>query len=404
MAAFDYVAMNPEGQRKKGIVQADTDRHARQLIREQGLYPVSVESEQNSSVATNKLPFNRAHLSHLELSEFTRQFAVLLEAGIPIDEALSALASQPGQPRVKRSALKLRSLLMEGYSLSDAMAQQPGVFSRLYRSMVSAGEQSGALGAVLGRLADYLDSSRTLKNNIRMALAYPLILTLVALGVIFVLMSYVVPKIVEQFNHASQSLPALTELLISISAFLNQNWIYLLLLTGSGCLLFMAALRNQRFCYLLDRSLLKLPVFRSYIALIGFARLSRTLSILLSSGINLLDALKVAVQVVGNAALREQLVQVHDQVKQGASLTSAFHRLQTPPMLMCLIENGERSGELEPAFNRAANMMESALEERIKFALTLFEPLLILVMGGCVLGIVLAILLPIIELNNMTLM
>jgi len=404
MAAFDYVAVNSAGQRSKGIVQAETGRHARQLIRERGLYPVSVQSEQTHSVSTSPFTFNRGHLSHLELAEFTRQFAVLLEAGIPIDEALSALASQSGQPRVTRCALKLRSLLMEGHSLSEAMAQQPGIFSRLYRSMVSAGEQSGALGGVLERLADYLDSSRALKNNIRMALAYPLILSVVALGVIFVLMSYVVPKIVEQFNHASQSLPALTELLISISAFLNQYWIYLLLIIAAVCLLFMAALRNQRFCYLLDRGLLTLPVFRHYVALIGFARLSRTLSILLSSGINLLDALKVAVQVVGNGALREQLLQVHEQVKQGGSLASGFQRLNTPPMLMCLIENGERSGELEPAFNRAANMMETSLEERIKFALTLFEPLLILVMGGCVLGIVLAILLPILELNNMTLM
>jgi general secretion pathway protein F len=403
MAAFDFVAISPEGQRSKGVVQADSSRHARQLIRERGLYPVTVESERQSNASGFNPFLSRLQLSHLELSEFTRQFAVLLEAGIPIDEALAALASQSGQTRVKRCALRLRSLLMEGHSLSDAMGQQPRVFSRLYRAMVSAGEQSGALGAVLERLADYLDSSRSLKNNIRMALAYPLILSVVAVGVIFVLMSYVVPKIVDQFNHANQSLPALTELLINISQFLNQYWMLLLLMLAFIILCFGLALKNTAFSYRLDQFLLNMPLLRHYIGLISFARLARTLNILLSSGINLLDALRVSVQVVNNVVMREQLLRVHAQVEQGAPLAKALSAMQTPPMLMCLIENGERSGRLESAFGRAASMMESSLEERIKFALTLFEPLLILVMGGCVLGIVLAILLPILELNNMTL-
>ncbi|WP_415882121.1 type II secretion system inner membrane protein GspF [Neptuniibacter sp. QD34_54] len=402
MAAFDYVAINPTGDKERGVIQADSERHARQLIREQGLYPVTIALGKIKAV--KGITLHRSSLNHLELTEFTRQFAVLLEAGIPIDEALLALSSQQSHIRVKRCALGLRSLLMEGHSLSDAMAQQPAVFSRLYRSMVAAGEQSGALSAVLERLADYLESSRALKSSIRMALAYPAILTLVAVGVIFVLMSYVVPKIVDQFNHAGQTLPALTEFLIVVSRFLNDYWMAILAVIALGLVLLGWCLKYESVRYKIDSLFLRLPILRRYLTLIAFARLSRTLAILLSSGINLLDALKVATQVIENRVLRDQLSDIHEQVKQGASIAKAFDTTEAPPMFRCLVENGEKSGELASSFKRAAVMMEGTLEERIKMALTLFEPLLILIMGGCVLAIVLAILLPILELNNMTLM
>jgi len=402
MAAFDYIALKADGKKHKGVIEADNDVAARQLLREQGYAPVKVKGAHQKTAAA---AWFQPSLSGAALADFTRQFAVLLQAGIPIDEALTAQARQTHVRRLQRVALGLRADLLEGLSLSDAMARQPGTFNELYRAMVAAGEQSGALGEVLERLADHLDSSRELKSSIQLALVYPMVLTTVAITVIAVLMAYVVPKIVAQFDRSQQALPFITELMITISSFLQQHWQLMLIALLSLFILGRILLRQAAVAEWLDERCLQLPVIRQFVTTVSFARLARTLHILLSSGIELLDAMAVASQVVTNKGLARRLSVVATQVSEGQGLAVALQKLgHTPVMLQCMVDSGERSGELASMFGRAAGMMENNLKNRIRFALTVFEPILILVMGGIVLTIVMAILLPILELNNMTLL
>lgn len=411
MAAYDYVALNQKGRRLTGVVQADSEYQARNLLREQSLLPVEVQSNITSS--DQKGPGQRlttylnpsAGMSNIQLVAFSRHLAILISSGIPVADALEAVAAQQTRPRSRRVILEIRSSILEGYSLSDSFAAYPGVFSPLFITMVKAGEQAGALGSVLERLADFLESRREFQSNIRAALVYPAVLTLVSVLVIALLMAYVVPKIVSQFDHVGQMLPFATRVLIEISSILSAYgvWIALgvfLIVTSFRWILTWPAIRSKW-----HRLQLKTPGLKFFVLASDYARLTRTMEILLDSGLPALPSLKVSSGTMTNTALLHQITDVAQKVEEGQSLSQAFQEVNDcPPLLVCMIANGEQTGELVQMFRRIASLLENDLRSTIKISLALFEPLLILMMGGTVLFIVMSILLPILELNNMTML
>lgn len=399
MAVYKYQALTQEGKKVSGTQQADSDRQARFQLLERQLVPVSVKI-QGGSDASGKGRLRR-RLSTRVLANFTRQFAVLINSGLTVDEALLAISEQKLSGDIQKIARQIREKVLEGNSLSDAVRQQ-NCFGVLYETMILAGEKSGSLGNILQRLADFVEESHALVNNVRMAIAYPFILVLISVASISVLMAYVVPKIIEQFDRSKDNLPLITEVLIWISDFLST---YYLLIIGA-VVLFAVSLRllvrQPRAQFMIHRWILSVPFFSHMSVLVNFARYTRTLDILMSSGLNLTDALGISEQTVRNRVIRAELMQVNTQVKEGLGFGTALAEVtHIPPVVLYMLANGERSGELPLMFQRVAGMLETEFSAKVKMALTIFEPLLILLMGLIVLFIVMAILLPILELNNM---
>lgn len=401
MAAFDYTAMDTQGRKKKGVLHAESERFARAALREQKLLPICVQRSEQDGIKPAPFRITR-RIGNAELADFTRQFAVLVESGIPVDEALDTVARQQQALRIKRFALGLRADILEGLSLSDALSRQHFSFEPIYPAMVMAGERSGSLGPVMIRLADHLDGKRELDQHIRNALVYPAVLIAVAVSIIALLMAYVVPKVTSQFERADQALPWMTEFLILLSDGL-RDYGFFVLLTCAGLLLSVKiAMRKERARAGYERTLFRLPGVHTFLCSIGSARLARSMDIMLSSGMPVLDALEVSSASVGNAEFRRQIEHATERISEGQSMSDEFSKLAfLPPLLVSMVGNGERSGELAKMFSRAATILEQSVASRIKLMLTLFEPFLILIMGGIVLFIVMAILLPILELNNM---
>lgn len=407
MAAFNYQALTASGRNRSGVVEADSARQARALLREQGLLPTAVEAAALSESTSPEdsrgwLRFERA-LPAREVALFTRQLATLVDSGLPLEEALHALSRQTSSQRLKSRVLAVRGRILEGYSLAAALGDYPRSFGELYRAMVMAGEESGHLAGVLLRLADHGERLQQIRNRVQVALIYPVLLTLVALGVILLLMIYVVPKVVRQFEHADQTLPLLTRQLIFISDGLQAHG--LVIFAGLGLLILLSRLllldEGRRLYW--HRLQLRLPVVRTFVLGQQSLQFARTLAILVGSGLDLLQSLRVAAGPLTNLALRRAVQESARRVREGSSLSRALEASGPfPPLLVYMIANGEKSGELEKMLEKAAENQQNEFETRVSWLLGLFEPLLILVMGAVVLGIVLAILLPILELNNLT--
>lgn len=403
MTAFNYRALTREGKTSKGLIEADSPRQARTLLRDRGLMPTLVEEVGQGQTGSGRTFRLERQLAGRDVALFTRQLATLLDSGLPLEEALYAITRQTDNARLKSIVLSVRGRILEGHNLASALSEYPRSFNELYRAMVTAGEESGHLNEVLLRLAEYGERLQMIRGKMQVALIYPVILTQVAIGVIALLMTYVVPKVVEQFTYAEQTLPLLTRILIVISDGLQQ-WGAAILAALVGMALFCYWwLSNTKRRSAWHRLQMKLPVIRTFVNGQQSLQFARTLAILVGSGLDLLQGLKVAAGPMTNLYLKQAVKKASRLVREGCSLSRALEQSGPfPPLLVYMIANGEQSGELERMLEKAAEAQETEFETRISWLLGLFEPVLILVMGVIVLGIVLAILLPILELNNLT--
>ncbi len=404
MSAFRYKALNLEGRLIKGVLEADSERHLRAQLRAQQLRPVEVLGVEMKVAKgpRSRFVFFKSGLSGSELALITRQLATLVASALPLDECLQAAAEQTRKPSIKSILLEVRSRVSEGYTLASGMAQYPQAFGEMYRAMVHAGEQAGQLAPVLEQLAAYTENRQLTAQKLKLALIYPFVLMGVAVSVVAALMVFVVPELVSIFTHTKKELPPLTVGLIATSDFLRNWGAYLLVgfvLSGIGLRRLLQEPRRQLAWHQL---LLRLPGIGRVLTGIDTARFSSTLSILMASGVPLLDALHIAGSVMSNRELQQAATKVAVNVKEGSSLNKALSQgAFFPPMMVHMVASGEVSGELEVMLERSAVNQERELEMTLGTVMGLFEPLMVILMGGVVLLIVLAILLPIFDLNTM---
>ena len=396
MPTYRYQAVDLAGRTLKASLQAESERHARQLLREQGLFARQLQVQGNAQV----LP-RRQRVSRAQLCELTRQLATLTGAGIALVDALATLERQLVEPALRNLLVGVRGALAEGLGLARSLARQGGVFSTLYCALVEAGERSGRLAQVLERLADHLEQVQRQQHKARTALIYPCVLMGVSLAVVVGLMSFVVPRLTEQFAHSGQSLPLITRLLIGASEALLLAGPWLLGAAVLGAAGAARLLRRPHWCLRRDDLLLRLPRVGALLRVLESARLSRSLAILVGSGVPLLEALQVATATLENRRIRLALERVQVDVQGGVSLHRALDASgQFPPMLLNMVASGEASGTLPDMLERVADNQERGFARQVDLLLALFEPLMILLMGAVVLFIVLAVLLPIMQLNQ----
>ena len=402
MGAFEFTALDARGREQKGVLEGDAPRQIRQQLREKGWMPLSVQEVIQRETRSKKQISLRRGVSATDLALITRQLATLVRAGLPLEECLKAVAQQTEKSRLKSMLLGVRSRVMEGHTLAMGLADFPHVFPELYRSTVEAGEQSGHLERVLERLADYTENRQQMRQKIQLALFYPALLTTVAILVVVGLMTYVVPQVVQVFENIGQNLPALTRILIAISDFLRENGLTILLLIVAGSVAFVYLMKRDGPRRQFQRLVMRMPLAGRLEKGMNTARFARTFSILMASGVPVLEAMRISAQVMSNLPMRDAVDEATDRVREGASIHAALEKSgYFPPMTVHLVASGEASGKLEEMLERAAINQEREIETLIAAMLGLFEPMLILVMGGVVLIIVLAILLPIFDLNQL---
>jgi general secretion pathway protein F len=402
MGAFEYVAMDQSGKRSKGLLEGDTPKHVRQILRDRKLYPVSVTEVAQKEARRQRSFSLRRGLSSAELALITRQLASLSQSGLPLEEALLAVAQQNDQPRTKSILLGVRAKVMEGHALADGLREFPQAFPELYCATVAAGEQSGHLDVVLERLADYTEARQELRQQVTNALVYPIALVVMAVGIISFMLATVVPKIVGVFENTNAELPGLTLGLIATSDFLRAYWPFLIIAFIAFGWLAWWVLQKEGPRRRFHRTLLRLPIISRLTRGVNTARFTRTLSILAGSGVPILESLRISGEVVENLPMREAISEATIRVREGASISKSLAASKLfPPMMIHLISSGEAGGRLEEMLSRAASGQEREVDGLIATLLGILQPLLIVIMGAIVLTIVLAILLPIFEINNL---
>ena len=398
MQAYEYQALTETGATARGVIQADSARSARSQLRDRGLIPLEVqeveESQRRSGAGLGGQGRERALL--------LRQMSALLAAGLPLEEVLSVLVEQAEQSRSRRQLGAIRARVMEGQSLSAAMAEQPRLFPPLFSASVAAGERAGALDGVLDRLATFAEQREEMRRSFSLALVYPVVLTVIAIAVVWGLIGFVVPRVVGVFEQASRELPLLTRSLLALSEFIaGWGWLVLIVLAALaiGSIL---ALRQPDLRLRFDGWLLRVPVLGRLARSRETATLTRTLAILVTSAVPLVDALRVAGEVIGNLRIRADVASAGAQVREGVSLTQSLGRFEwLPPMARRLLAGGERSGELAPMLEQAARLQERELQTASQLLLAVLQPALILAVGLVVLYIVLAIMLPIMSMSQL---
>lgn len=407
MPAFEYEALDGAGKRARGFLNADSEVAARRELRRRNLAPLKVgrsDEKAASSGLTTGSPWPAKALSRRDLMVFTRQLASLIEAGIPVEEALGLLARQAENPMVRRIVSAARSRVQEGGRLAEALGDHPRSFPAVYRAMVAAGESAGGLGLVLNRLAEYLEKSAEIRGKMQAALIYPAALGVTAFGVVAILIVFIVPQIAEQFDGTGVELPMPTQVLIGLSGVLQQyGWLLLagFLALGLGAML---ALRSEAVRLRRDHWMRRLPLTGGWTRDMEAARFARTMAILIQSGAVLPDALRASARAAGNGAFAETLGRVVNDVETGTGLSEALRRHDWfPGLLVHMVAAGERSGALGDMFERAAKQLEQDTDGRTSLALNLLEPAIIITMGVIVTGIILSILLPILQLNTLAL-
>lgn len=406
MAAFSYRALNPAGKTIKGVLEGDSERQIRGQLRSQQLKPLVVRSvAEKEAVETSRrgLFSGSVRLNSKELSLITRQLASLVQSGLPLDETLQVAARQSRKEGIKGLLLQVRSRVVEGRSLAQALSEHPKSFDHMYRAMVRAGESAGFLGQILERLADYTESSQHTKQRLQMAMVYPLVLLGVSVSVIGILMAFVVPDLIGIFENSERELPLLTNILIAVSDFVS-SWRGLVSLIACilGAVLFKVWLRDDKNRMRWHRFLLRVPVINGVLVQADSTRFSATLAILLSSGVPLLEALKIAGEVLSNLVLRSSSQDVALAVQEGSSLSRALDRAKVfPPLLVQMVASGEANGTLPDQLNHTARNQDRELEMMLGTTLGLLEPFTVVFMGLIVTLIVLAILLPIFDINKL---
>jgi general secretion pathway protein F len=401
MGAFEYTALDTAGREQNGVVEGDTVKHVRQILRDRQLLPVSV-AEVRVGEAKRQSGFSlRRGVSAADLSLLTRQLATLVKAGLPLEEALLAVSQQSEKPRVQSIMLGVRGKVMEGHTLADGLAEFPKVFPEIYRSTVAAGESSGRLDGVLERLADYTENREVTRQKVLGAMLYPIVLSIVCFGIVTGMMVYVVPKVIEVFEASKGKLPLATQVLIAVSEFLRNWGIYLLIGIILAIFAFYTWLKNTDNRRRFHRLQLRMPLLGRLVRGFNTARFTRTFSILTASAVPVLEAMRIAGEVVTNLPMRDAVGAAAARVREGAPIgrSLAASRL-FPPMTVHLISSGESSGELDSMLERAATNQERELDSMMGALVGLLGPLLIVVMGLFVMGIVFAMLMPIFEMNN----
>jgi len=404
VAVYEYRGLDGAGRIAKGIIDADSPRLARAKLRRSGIFPTEIMTDRHTKksvaegVSIGEL-FTRVRIQ--DISIMTRQMATLVGAGLPIVEALNALIDQTENARLKKVITQVRESVNEGSSLADAMSRFPKVFSELYVNMINAGESSGALDIILKRLADFMENQVILKNKVLSTLSYPIILALVGIAILSFLLVYVVPKVVRIFDELQQALPIPTLVLISVTDFLRDYWWVLLVVIGGSMLALRQYVATENGHRNYDRMILKLPITGKLLRIIVTTRFARTLAILLNSGIPLLQSMDIARAVVDNAVISEAIESAKEGIREGESIAEPLRRSNIfPSMVTHMIAVGEKTGELEQMLFKVSEAYDNEVETIISRMTTLLGPFVILVLGGIVLFIVLAILLPMFEMNQ----
>ena len=397
MSAFQYQALNAKGQTAKGVIEADSERHARQLLREQGLIPTALHNKKQRDDLKRQ-----DKLKADELCLFTRQLATLLTAGIPIDEALRGVAEQAEMDKTRQLIIALRAKVMEGYGLAQSMAEFPKAFPTLYRATLAAGEHTGRLDLILEKLADYTENQQRIRQKIQQALIYPSVMILVSVIIIGFLLAFVVPNIVDVFSSSGQILPGMTLALIYISHGVKQFGVVFLLVIILGVMLFKQQLKNPKALLKWHRFLLRLPILSFLIKTVNVARYIHTFGILFSAGASVLETMNVAASLVNNLLMKQAFIKASVEVNQGTAIHLAIKKTGfLRPMALNLIASGEKSGQLASMMERAAIQLDNEVKSLVDTALTLLEPMIILLMGAVVLFIVLSTLLPIFSMEQL---
>ncbi|WP_199610508.1 type II secretion system inner membrane protein GspF [Flocculibacter collagenilyticus] len=402
MAAFEYKALDAAGKTKKGVLEADAAKQVRQQLRDLGLTPLEVNEASQRERNQASFTLFKPRISPADLALITRQIATLVQSSLPIESALYAVAEQCDKPRLKSMMMAVRSKVVEGYSLAEGLAEFPHVFDNLFCAMVAAGEKSGHLDAVLERLADYTEQRQHMRSAMMQALLYPLILTVFAIGVVSILLTAVVPKVIGQFEHMGQALPASTQFLISASDFLQAYGLFILAFIVIVIVAIQQALKKPKARLWFDEKMLSMPVMGKVSKGLNTARFARTLSILTSSAVPLLEGMRISGNVLANEYIKQSIMEASHRVREGSALKTSLEQTKLfPPMMLHMIASGEKSGELEQMLARAADNQDKEFETMVNVALKIFEPVLVAFMAGMVLFIVMAILQPILALNNL---
>lgn len=404
MAAFEYKALDERGRHKKGVLEGDHARQVRQRLKEQGLVPVEVVETRAKSAKSQSsgLSLSQRGISTPDLALLTRQLSTLVQSGMPLEECLRAVSEQSEKARIRNMLAAVRSKVTEGYTLADSMADYPHIFDGLFRSMVAAGEKSGHLDSVLERLADYAENRQKMRSKLLQAMLYPIVLVVFAVGIVAFLLAAVVPKIVGQFVQMGQELPQSTRFLLAASDFI-QDWGLILLIVILLLIYLVRWLLSKPDIRLRwDQRVIHMPLIGKISRGLNTSRFARTLSICTSSAIPILDGMRVAVDVMSNQYVKQQVRIAAENVREGASLRKALDQTKLfPPMMLHMIASGEQSGELESMLTRAADNQDTSFESTVNIALGIFTPALIALMAGLVLFIVMATLMPILEMNNL---
>lgn len=400
MGAFEYTALDKRGREKRGVLEGDAPRQIRGQLRKKGLTPLDVREVADRG-SRSLFNFERG-ISTTDLCLFTRQLATLAHAGLPMEEALKAVAEQTEGERVQKIIVAVRAHVVEGLTLAASMARFPGSFSKLYRATVGAGEQSGRIDEVLEGLADYVEEQQAMRQKVLAALLYPAFLSIVAVAIVIILLATVVPKLIHVFESVNAQLPLLTRGLIGLSDFL-RGWGWLLaILLAAGIAGAVYALRREEVRYRVQRQLLRIPLIGRFIRGVNTARFTRTLSILTSSGVPALDAMNIGADVVTNLPMQKTIRRAATKVREGEAIHTALGEGGLfPPITLHMIANGELSGELETMLQRASEHQEREVETLRQGVIGVLGPSVILLMGGVVLLIVLAILMPVFSLDQL---
>lgn len=400
MPAYQFTAIDASGKQQKGVLEGDSARQIRQQLRDKTWTPIAVEPVEQKDKHQQRSWFQKK-FSAYDLALMTRQLSVLVAAAIPLEEALRAVAKQNEKAHVQNLLLSVRSKVLEGHSLAQGM-QQSGRFPDLYIATIAAGERSGHLDLILDQLSDYTENRFAMQKKIQGAMIYPIILLLMSFAIVMGLMTYVVPDIVKTFDQSKQALPWITVALMKASDLIRHTWPFLLLISIIGIIAFVRFLKTTAGHYAFDRLTLRLPLFGKLSRGINSARFASTLSILTQSGVPLVDALKIGAAVSSNWVIRDAINIAAEKVTEGGNLATQLERCgYFPPMMVQMIRSGEASGELDRMLQRASDMQDREVTTFISTLLALLEPLMLVFMAGIVLVIVIAVMLPIVNMNNM---
>ncbi|WP_020400957.1 type II secretion system inner membrane protein GspF [Kordiimonas gwangyangensis] len=405
MLAFEYEALDGKGRARSGVITAESERDARERLKANALFATSLSPASQKRGGRKVSLFKRDDvISTKDLALITRQLATMLGAAATVEEALGAIAAQAEKPGPRRVLTRVRSSVMEGLRLSQAMEQEPKSFDPLYRAMVAAGEASGDLARVLSNVAEHREKSQETKNKVQSALIYPIVLAVVAVAVVTALMIFVVPKVVSQFENFGSDLPVLTQIVVGVSDFLVGFGLWLFLGLAAAIFAFISAMRQPAFRMQVHTALLRVPVIGRLIRAVNAARFARALGTLVSGGSPVLEGLMAARETVRNDRMRAALDRAIDQIREGMGTSAALRQAgEFPPMLGYMVAAGEKSGQLAHMLYRVADYLDAEFDGFTKTALSLLEPLIVIMMGGIVGAIVLSIMLPILKLNSLVL-